>query len=284
MKSKSTSKKLASVLLTVTIIIGLFSVMPLAAGAIIDQRVPLWEFGGFAPFVTGYEDGTFRGDNNTSREEFVFILFNLLSEAEDLPEADEDNPSFSDVEPGWWSYNAIEWAYGMEIIAADDEGNFRPADFLTRVDMVVMLVNALAWTEVAENTLTDIDDNPYYDEILMAVNAGIVTGYEDGTFRPDNFVNRFEVVTAVVRYWMHGDPADVTWENITVTLTDVSRDDWAYKYIALAITGYPAPDDPEDTEGVEAPEEPEDPDEIIDPGETMDPVETVDSGELTPTL
>ena len=285
MKCKRSYRKLASLFLTIAMLIGIISAMPLAAGAvfapvqgplvgIIDQRVPLSDFGGFAPFVTGYEDGTFRGNNNTSREEFVFILYNLLNEAEDLPVADADNPSFGDVAPDSWTYDAIEWAYAQEIIVADDEGNFNPADFLTRVDMVVMLVNALSWTEPAENTLTDIDDNPYYDEILIAINAGIVTGYEDGTFRPDDYVIRYEVVTAVVRYWLHGEPADVTWEDIEVPLTDVSRDDWAYKYVALAITGFSAPDDAEDTESVEEPEDPEDPEE---------PAEDVDSEEPTTT-
>jgi len=279
MKSKRSYRKLASLFLTVAMIIGLFAVIPLTAGAIVDQRVPLSEFG-FAPFVTGYEDGTFRGNNNTSREEFVFILYNLLSDPENMPVADADAPSFGDVAPGWWTYNAIEWAFELEIIEADDDGNFCPADMLTRVDMVVMLVRALGWTEAAENTLTDIDDNPYLEEILIAVNAGIVTGYEDGTFRPDEFVNRFEVVTAVVRYWMRGDPADETWETIEVALTDVTRDDWAYKYIALAVTGYPLPDDSGDGEGIEEPGDPEDPEDPEGPGEDVD---SEDPEELPPT-
>jgi len=157
-----------------------------------------------------------------------------------LPQADTQNPSFNDVAPARWSYNAIEWAAASGIIKADSEGNFRPARPLTRAEIAVMLVKAEGWTKVPENKFSDINDHPYRDDILMAVGAGIFLGYNDGTFKPDGTSTRYEMITALVRYMFGGEPTNEIWNSIPVAFTDITRNHWAYKYVALATAGYTA--------------------------------------------
>ncbi|MCL1981725.1 MAG: S-layer homology domain-containing protein, partial [Clostridiales bacterium] len=143
-----------------------------------------------------------------------------------------------DVAPDRWSYDAIEWAFEAGIAEADEDGNFCPADPLARADMAVMFVKAENLTEMAENTFSDLDGHPAADDILKAVHAGIFEGYPDGTFDPNGSTNRYEAVTALVRYLLGGEPTDDMWQSLSITFTDVPSSHWAYKYVVLAVNGY----------------------------------------------
>ena len=200
-------------------------------------KTPLAETDGFTAFINGYTDNTFLGANTMSREEFINILFKL-NNPNVLPEADPLSPSFNDVASGRWSYNAIQWAVETGIVEIGSEGNFLPAKPITRAEIAVMLVRAEGWIDIADNIFNDIEDHPYHDDILIAVEAGIFRGYPDGSFGPDRTAAREEVVTALVRYLLGGEPTDDMWEDIPVPFVDVSRSHWAYKYVALATTGF----------------------------------------------
>ncbi|MCL1816296.1 MAG: S-layer homology domain-containing protein [Clostridiales bacterium] len=191
---------------------------------------------GFAAFITGFEDNTFRGGSSMTREQFVAILFRLKNMA-NQPAADKSDPSFNDVSAVRWSYDAIEWAKQAGIIEADAAGNFYPAMDLTRADMAIMLVKADNLSELAENVFNDIEDHPACADILKAVHVGIFTGYPDGTFRPNESTNRYEAVAALVRYLLLGEPNDEMWQKHSLTLNDIASSHWAYKYVVLAVKG-----------------------------------------------
>jgi hypothetical protein len=191
----------------------------------------------FPAFIQGFEDNTFRGDSSITREQFVAILFRLNAPTP-RPLADRNNPSFKDVAPSRWSYDAIEWAKQKGIISADNQGNFRPAQALTRADMAVMFVKTDGLTAMAANTFSDIANHKDKDDILKAVQAKIFTGYPDGTFRPNGYTTRSEAVTALVRYLLEGDPDNGMWQNKHIAFGDVSYTYWAYKYIVLGVNGY----------------------------------------------
>ena len=198
---------------------------------IIDAETPL--AGIFAGFITGYADDTFRGGQPMTREEFVTILFRLFGNYVDV-----DDATFNDVAEDRWSFDMIEWANAEGIIEADEDGNFRPRDNLTRAEMAVMLARAENLTEMAENTFSDLEGHAAADDILKAVEAGIFEGYQDGTFRPNATTNRYEVVTALVRFLLGDEPTDEMWENVILRFTDVSTGHWAYKYVVLSANGY----------------------------------------------
>ena len=202
-----------------------------------DDKPPLGSFISFNPFIEGFEDNTFRGDSLITREQFVTILYRLKNAAS-KPQADKNSPTFKDVSPLRWSYNAIEWAYGAKIIAPDSAGNFYPAEPLARSDMAEMLAKADKLSKIAENIFSDIDDHPQRDYILMAVEVGILIGYPDHTFQPQGNTTRYEATKALICYLLHGEPEDEMWQDLNITLSDVSVDHWAYKYIVLAVNGY----------------------------------------------
>jgi hypothetical protein len=190
----------------------------------------------FAPFIQGFEDNTFRGEAPITREQFVTILYRLKN-PRTAPTADKASPSFGDVAPSRWSFDAIEWAKKAGIIEADSSGNFRPAQPLTRAEMAVMLMKAEKLTEPAENIFSDLDGHKDKDAILMAVEAKIFTGYPDGAFKPDGNTTRAEAVAALIRYLLKGEPSEGMLQNKSISFTDVSDTYWAYKYIVLAVDG-----------------------------------------------
>lgn len=200
-----------------------------------NEETPLAELRSVAAFINGYPDKTFRGAQNMTREEFINILFKI-GNAADLPAADPEKPSFDDVDPQRWSYNAIEWAVSNEIYNAG--GSFRPAEIISRAEVAERLAKADKLSDMAENVFSDIDGHPAHDYILIGVHAGIFNGYPDGTFLPDNPIIRYEVVTALIRYLLGGEPTGDMWEDIELSLIDVPRSHWAYKYVALASAGY----------------------------------------------
>ena len=175
-----------------------------------------------------------------SRQEFVTVLYRIMNPVVQ-PKADPDAKSFNDVAPDRWSYDAIEWSYENGIIRPDDGGAFHPEGLITRAEMAVMLVNAGLLTDIAENTFSDIENHPYRDDILKAVFAGVYEGYPDGTIKPDNNATRYEVITAVVRFMLRGEPTGDMWAGLETPYTDVPRSHWAYKYVALATFGCTVP-------------------------------------------
>jgi hypothetical protein len=195
-------------------------------------------FSTFAAFIEGFEDNTFRGNSQITREQFIAILFRLKDPQPTDDPAETSGPSFKDVSPERWSYGDIEWAKEAGIIEADGDGNFRPADPLTRAEMAIMLVKADGLTEMAANTFNDLADHAAKDDILKAVKAKIFTGYPDGSFKPDSLSTRNEAVTALIRYLLGAEPEDAMWQGIELKFSDVVRSHWAYKYVALAVSGH----------------------------------------------
>ena len=220
-----------------------------------DPASPLVESRIFAQFIEGYPDGTFRGNNEMSREEFITILAKIFN-PEGIPRA-APVISFSDVPGTRWSRDAVQWAVDVGIIDAgitdarilDAGGAFRPVDAITRAEVANMLARAEGWTETAENIFSDIDDHRYFNDILKSVAAGIFIGYPDGTFSPDNGITRYELVAAMVRYLLDGEPDDEMILGIVLEFPDVPHTHWALSYVALTVTGSSEVEPPEEVNG-----------------------------------
>ena len=173
-----------------------------------------------------------------TREEFVTILYRIANPGV-RPIANPNIQTFDDVAPGRWSFDAIEWAYARGL-TEPGISLFRPAEPITRVEMAVMFVLLEGLEDMAENRFSDIDDHPALDYILKAVEAGVFIGYPDGTFRPDNYATRHEVVAATVRYLIGGSPTDAMIQGLELEFSDITSAHWAFRYVVLAVHGYTA--------------------------------------------
>ncbi|WP_127493637.1 immunoglobulin-like domain-containing protein [Paenibacillus glycanilyticus] len=110
-------------------------------------------------------------------------------------------PVFKDLQ-GHWAEELIKQAAEKKIVNGYADGTFRPDNTVTRAEFVVMLVKALqlpvSSKEVAFTDGATIQEWAE-DSIAIAVNAGMINGYADGTFRPDAAITRAEMAVIIAR-------------------------------------------------------------------------------------
>lgn len=84
-------------------------------------------------------------------------------------------------------------------VAGSCHFTFHPEREVTRAEFVQLLARSLDWKE--PEVLTDTDDIGLWarPEISMAVQQGIINGYEDGSFRPARPLTRAEVTVLIIR-------------------------------------------------------------------------------------
>lgn len=145
--------------------------------------------------MNGYNDGTFRLDGDITRAEFVKLLVTLRYG--DYQEYDEEY--FTDVPADKWYYRYICTASEEGVLEEEKGSEFRPDELITREEMVVMIVNSLDLSG-GSSSFEDVKRNhTYYKQISAAVKSGIINGYNDNTFRPENTATRGETAAMVCR-------------------------------------------------------------------------------------
>src|SRR5690606_5746442 len=147
--------------------------------------------------VTGFEDGTFRPHLNVSRAQFTV----MLSRAMGLTPAHEPDLNFTDSVPGW-AAGYVATAVARGLVTGFDDGTFRPDEPITREQLAVMTTRALgAGSAGPALTFNDAAQVSSWASsgVSRAVVLGIVTGYEDNTFRPQGTATRAEAATMAAR-------------------------------------------------------------------------------------
>lgn len=152
--------------------------------------------------------------------------------------------NFSDLTSDYWAYDYIMELACTGIVSGSNDGTFRPNNATTRAQIAKMIVLSEGWTLVNPKlpSFTDVSrSNIFYRYIETAYAHGILSGYSNGQFRPDNFVTRAQVAKMLVR--ARGWTLEVSAAN-EVPLCDVPSTHWAWIYVQVAIqhgsfNGYP---------------------------------------------
>ena len=145
-----------------------------------------------AGVISGYNDGTFRPGNPTTRGQLTKIVVLARGWSVQCPSTGH----FSDVLPGSVFYCFVETAYSRGIISGYNDGTFRPGNNVTRAQLTKIVVIAMNWTIQCPATghFSDVTVNdPFYCFIETAYGHGIISGYNDGTFRPGNSATRAQI-------------------------------------------------------------------------------------------
>ena len=149
-------------------------------------------------YIIGYPDGTVRPTNNITREEVAMIFYRLLRDDKRAELETTANP-FPDCDKESWSNIAIATMANGGYVTGDDEGNFRPQSPITRAEFATMATRFAVLTDKGDISFTDIAGHWSEDYILRAATAGWINGYEDGTFKPDQYITRAEAMTLINR-------------------------------------------------------------------------------------
>jgi len=109
---------------------------------------------------------------------------------------------------GHWARIEAEKLVSMLIIEGKGEGRFDPNGGLTRAETAALLVRALGiGTSVQSAVFSDIAGQWYEAAVSSAASVGFVAGYEDGSFRPNDFVTREELAVIFARAIAHDSGA-----------------------------------------------------------------------------
>ena len=149
-------------------------------------------------YIVGYPDKTVRPQNGITRAEVATIFFRLLTDETRDANSTKSN-SYSDVAAGAWYNHAVSTLSAMGIVKGDSDGKFNPNAPITRAEFAAI---AARFDDKANTTTADFSDIASHwakNEISAASNNGWITGYPDGTFRPDNKITRAEAMTLVNR-------------------------------------------------------------------------------------
>lgn len=105
-----------------------------------------------------------------------------------------EEPIFKDVEDASTYHDAISYVKDAGIVSGYDDGRYRPDNTITRAEFLKIVIGASFSASEIQNCnmatqFSDAQSNQwYYPYLCVAVNRGIVKGYDDGTFKPGNSI------------------------------------------------------------------------------------------------
>ncbi|MGI5970617.1 MAG: S-layer homology domain-containing protein, partial [Oscillospiraceae bacterium] len=147
-------------------------------------------------YIVGRDDGLVHPEAGITRAEVATIFFRLLTdEARDSNLTTEND--FSDVSPDNWFNTAISTLTSMGIITGYPDGTFRPNANITRAEFAAIAARFDSSGYTGVTVFLDTVGHWAEEPINRAANYGWITGYEDDTFRPNNYITRAEVATLV---------------------------------------------------------------------------------------
>lgn len=145
--------------------------------------------------IDGYSDGEFKDQDLVSRGAMAKFIVNGFGFEEDLSCGD-----FPDVGKDDTFYFYITTLKCKEVVTGYPNGEFIPNGLVTRGAAMKFVMNAKVKKEVDPSLILDFGDfegfndvgenHPFYQYILSGGNLGIVGGYKDGSFRPNEQVTR----------------------------------------------------------------------------------------------
>lgn len=127
-------------------------------------------------YITGYPDGTFGGNKNITRAEFVAMLVRFIG-------VQNEDCSFIDVSRDYWAYGCIATATKAGWIAGYTDGTFKPEQPITRAEAMTIINRVLNRGVNEKSELMNFrvwpDNDPsawYYYEVIEASNEHEYTG------------------------------------------------------------------------------------------------------------
>lgn len=189
-------------------------------------------------FLVGYTGGTFGPERNMTRAEVTTMFARLLTEQ---IEADKTySNTFTDVPKGYWAANYIGYMQQFGIITGYSDGSFRPDAPVTRAEFAAIASRFEKLTE-GSKSFTDVPDTYWAARYInFAATRGWVTGYSDGTFKPENTITRAEVAAVTCRLLERSADQSYIRSHLNElrTFADMTESHWAYWYAMEAANGH----------------------------------------------
>ena len=125
-----------------------------------------------------------------------------------------ENLPFKDVQPSDWCFDDVLYCYKNDLMKGVSETAFDPDGVMTRgmVATVLYRMNGSPDVSGMSHPFNDVSEGRYCaDAVIWAYNNGIIAGYADGSFKPDQFISREQLAAMLYRYaceFGYADPAE----------------------------------------------------------------------------
>jgi hypothetical protein len=153
--------------------------------------------------------------------------------------AAENTQNFQDIQQHW-AKNQIQQWIDQGLAHGYKDGTFKPDHTITRAEFVTLVNQAFGFTTKTTNFFSDVHDNDWFmDEVSIAKANGYITGYKDGTFRPNSPISR-EEVAAILSHLLNLNTSNST----SLDFKDSGLIQWSKSFVSAvvengAMNGYP---------------------------------------------
>ena len=167
--------------------------------------------------------------------EFTAEHFSTYAVGYNAPEESPVNP-FTDVASSDWFYDAVNYVFENDLMKGISNTIFAPDSEVTRAMLVTILYRHEGEPpENGANPFSDVEAGQWYtDAISWAVAYGIVEGFPEGTFAPDNALTREQIVTILYRYAQKKGLATTKRADLSKYTDEGEIADWAQDAMAWA--------------------------------------------------
>lgn len=188
-------------------------------------------------YIVGGPDVTVRPNDSMTRAGVATIFFRLLKDS--VRDANLlTGCTYTDVPDGHWANTAISTMTGLDIVRGYDAAAFGPGDPITRAQFAAICARFDTGKSNGSRTFSDIEGHWAKAYIERAAELGWISGFQDGTFRPDAYITRAQAVTMINRMLnrVPEDPSDLlpgmnVWP-------DCGPGDWFYLAIQEATNSH----------------------------------------------
>ena len=152
-------------------------------------------------WMNGVSETAFAPNTEVTRGMFVTVLARVAE-----ADTDSSNPAFVDTPAGKWYTGAAAWAAQHGIVSGVGANRFAPNRSISRQDLCTILyrfieAQGLELEANADRTFADMGSVSGYarQPVGFCAAAGLVSGFEDGTFRPKSTATRAQVAFILMR-------------------------------------------------------------------------------------
>ena len=188
-------------------------------------------------YIVGYGGGTVNPTGKITRAEVATIFFRLLQDDVREKYLTSEN-DFTDVGQDDWYCTAVSTLSAMGILEGRTAKTFEPNAPITRAEFAAIAVRFDDSGLSPAGSFTDIAGHWAKDEIRQAAALGWITGYADGSFRPNQSITRAEAVTMLNRVLQRLPETEKDLLSGMRTFSDCQSSDWFYLAIQEATNSH----------------------------------------------
>ena len=185
---------------------------------------------------SGWMQECFKTEEQEALERGIVGKGNILYQEVDTEPADCPSRAFSDLDTSKWYHRFVDYAIANGLLGGTGGDTFSPEGTLTRAQVITVLWR-LEGEPQATNAIsfTDVSDGQWYTDVIRwAVREGIMGGYDDGSFGPNNPIKWQELAAILYRYAGYKG-YDLSAKGDPAYFTDPAKiGSWAYEAVQWA--------------------------------------------------